>query len=165
MLRQGVEWAPEVFEAAETHGLVLLEEEGVWDTSLRPTPPNARRVLSMSRDAAAAFDVYDSAQLEGRVFRAAARAAPLPPDHPLSEGLCGQAKATVVIGLCEGAPLPGGDGFELLRLSASAAGAGRRPCARPEKEVIICHVRRTAPLTFSAVLLARRAVFLQLGRS
>ena len=28
----GVEWAPQVFKAAEKHGLVLLEEHGVWDT-------------------------------------------------------------------------------------------------------------------------------------
>ena len=34
----GVEWAPQVFEEAEAHGLVLLEKHGVWDTRKTPLP-------------------------------------------------------------------------------------------------------------------------------
>ena len=148
LLPQGVEWAPQVFRAAEAHGLVLLEEEGVWDTEKRGLPPpESTQVQPMSDDAVASFDVYDSAQLEARVFRATAAAAGLHAAHPLQGGFYGPLEAGVAIGLSEGAALPGGDGFELLRLVSKpqqqhgedGGRGGRRPCARAEKEVLICH--------------------------
>ena len=46
----GVEWAPQVFKDAEDHGLVLLEDYGVWDTNKNPIPKGATQVRPMSHE-------------------------------------------------------------------------------------------------------------------
>ncbi|GIT07835.1 MAG: hypothetical protein CM1200mP30_14650 [Pseudomonadota bacterium] len=53
----GVEWTPQVFEAAEEHGLVLLEDYGVWDTLKQPVPEGSRRVMPMSQDQAESYKI------------------------------------------------------------------------------------------------------------
>ena len=131
----GVEWAPQVFEAAEEHGLVLLEEHGVWDTRKAPIPEGVRRVSVMSDEAAASYDNYTSGQMEERISRSDTLHS-LTGD-PLQYGEYGSIQLHRLIG-SKDAAIPGGDGFELL-LSVAETGGGRQSYFRPEKEVLICH--------------------------
>ena len=131
----GVEWAPQVFEEAENHGLVLLEDHGVWDTRKFPIPDGAKRVLPMSHEEAATYDNYSSDEMEKRIYRSTSQK-PLK-DHPLQSGEYGTIQLHRLIG-AKDTVIPGGDGFELL-LSLAEPGGGFEDFSRPEKEVLICH--------------------------
>ena len=65
----GVEWTPQVFEAAEEHGLVLLEDYGVWDTLKQSVPEGSRQVRPISREEAESYDNYSPEEMEKRIFR------------------------------------------------------------------------------------------------
>ena len=130
----GVEWAPKVFEAAEEHGLVLLEEHGVWDTHKAPIPEDARRVKVMSQEEASGYDTYTEAEMEQRISRVANLAPQT--DAPLSSGSYGSIGHLRIIGLDESV-IPGGDGFEMNLMTADQGG-GVQMHSRKEKEVLIC---------------------------
>ena len=130
----GVEWAPQVFEAAEEHGLILLEEFGVWDTDKDPIPEGARRVEVMSPDEALNYDDYTEEEMEDRIYRAENQASQA--ESPLSSGSFGPIVHLRIIGL-EDKLIQGGDGFELNLLTADKGG-GIQSHSRKEKEVLIC---------------------------
>ncbi len=131
----GVEWAPQVFEAAEEHGLVLLEDFGVWDTLKQPVPEGSRRVRPMSREEAESYDNYSLEEMEKRICRKDS----LNPveDHPLKSQEFGSIEFHRLIGKRESI-IPGGDGFELL-LHKAVPGSGYNSFSRPEKEVLVSH--------------------------
>ena len=131
----GVEWAPQVFKAAEDHGLILLEDHGVWDINKNPIPKNARTVSPMSYEKAANFNNYSTEEMEQRIYRSGSRE-PLK-THPLKLGEFGSIQIHRLIG-SEETIIPGGDGFE-LSLFVSIPGGGYKTFSRPEKEVFICY--------------------------
>ena len=131
----GVEWAPQVFKEAEDHGLVLLEDLGVWDLNKNPMPKEAKKVEPMSYEKATNFDNYSIDQMEQRIYRSGSFQ-PLR-NHPLKYGALGNIDIHRIIGM-EEAKIPGGDGFELL-LSKANPGGGFKSFSRPEKEVLICY--------------------------
>lgn len=131
----GVEWAPQVFEAAEDHGLVLLEERGVWDTRKAPLPEDAVRVTPMSWEQARSYDNYTVEEMEARICRSE-RLFPVQGD-PLQEHEFGPIQLHRLIAPQQAA-IPGGEGFTLL-LSQASPGGGRGAYQRPEKEVLICN--------------------------
>ena len=130
----GVEWAPQVFEAAEKHGLVLLEEHGVWDTNKAPTPEGSRRVRVMSAEDAAFYDNFTEKEMEKRISRSENMVSF--EGNPMQSGEYGPIRLQRIIGL-QDSIIPGGDGFELTLLVAELGG-GIRSFSRPEKEVLIC---------------------------
>ncbi|KAA1302216.1 MAG: cupin domain-containing protein, partial [SAR202 cluster bacterium] len=129
----GVEWAPQVFEAAEEHGLVLLEDYGVWDTLKQPVPEGSRKVRPMSREEAESYNNYSTEEMEKRICRGNS----LNPveDHPLKSQEFGSIEFHRLIGTRE-SMIPGGDGFELL-LHKAVPGSGYNSFSRPEKEVLV----------------------------
>ena len=131
----GVEWAPQVFEVAEEHGLVLLEDYGVWDTLKQPVPEGSRKVMPMSPEEAAYYDNYSPEEMEKRICYGNS----LNPveDHPLKSQEFGSIKFHRLIGIRE-SMIPGGDGFELL-LHKADPGGGYNSFNRPEKEVLVSH--------------------------
>ena len=131
----GVEWAPQVFEDAEDHGLVLLEDYGVWDTNKCPIPKGATQVRSMSPEKAATYKNYSTDEMELRICRSGALK-PLK-NHPLKFGEYGSIQLHRLIGIKE-AVIPGGDEFE-LSLFVAKPGGGYKTFSRSEKEVLICY--------------------------
>ncbi|MDG2064485.1 MAG: cupin, partial [SAR324 cluster bacterium] len=131
----GVEWAPQVFEDAEDHGLVLLEDYGVWDTNKCPIPKGATQVRPMSPEKAATYKNYSTDEMELRICRSSALK-PLK-NHPLKFGEYGSIQLHRLIGIKE-AVIPGGDEFE-LSLFVAKPGGGYKTCSRSEKEVLICY--------------------------
>jgi len=131
----GVEWAPQVFEAAEEHGLVLLEEQGVWDTNQQPLPEGAKRVRTLTQEEAVRYDHYSPAEMARQICYAGQRRPAS--GHPLQTGDFGPIQLYAMIAP-HNAAIPGGDGFVLL-LHESEPGGGRHAHTRPEKEVLICH--------------------------
>ena len=131
----GVEWAPQVFKAAEEHGLVLLEDYGVWDTMKQLVPEGSRRIRPMSHDEAKSYDNYSPEEMEQRICREDS----LKPieDHPLKPREFGSIEFHRLIGTRE-SMIPGEDGFELL-LHKAAPGSGYNAFSRPEKEVLVSH--------------------------
>ena len=93
----GVEWAPQVFEAAEEHGLVLLEDYGVWDTLKQPVPEGSRKVMPMSPEEASHYDNYSPEEMEKRICYGKS----LNPveDHPLKSQEFGSIKFHRLIGI------------------------------------------------------------------
>ena len=131
----GVEWAPQVFEDAENHGLVLLEDYGVWDTNKCPIPKGATQVRPMSPEKAATYKNYSTDEMELRICRSGALK-PLK-NHPLKIGEFGSIQLHRLIGIKE-AVIPGGDEFE-LSLFVAKPGGGYKTFSRSEKEVLICY--------------------------
>jgi len=131
----GVEWAPQVFEDAEDHGLVLLEDYGVWDTNKCPIPKGATQVRPMSPEKAATYKNYSTDEMELRICRSGALK-PLK-NHPLKFGEYGSIQLHRLIGIKE-AVIPGGDEFE-LSLFVAKPGGGYKTFSRSEKEVLICY--------------------------
>ena len=131
----GVEWAPQVFEAAEAHGLVLLEEHGVWDTKQKPLPEGAKRVKTLTREEEAGYDNYSQAEMSRQICYAGQRHPAS--GHPLQAGDFGPIQLYAMIA-SQNAAIPGGDGFVLLLHEAKPSG-GYQAHTRPEKEVLICH--------------------------
>ncbi len=131
----GVEWAPKVFKAAEDHGLVLLEDYGVWDKNKKPIPKGAKSVSPMSNSKAANYDNYSIEEMEKRIYRSGSKN-PLT-IHPLKLGEFGSIQINRLIG-SEETKIQGGDGFELLIFEAEPGG-GYKSFKRPEKEVFICY--------------------------
>ena len=131
----GVEWAPQVFEDAEDHGLVLLEDYGVWDTNKCPIPKGATQVRPMSPEKAATYNNYSTDEMELRICRSGALK-PLK-NHPLKIGEFGSIQLHRLIGIKE-AVIPGGDEFE-LSLFVAKPGGGYKTFSRSEKEVLICY--------------------------
>ena len=131
----GVEWAPQVFEDAEDHGLVLLEDYGVWDTNKCPIPKGATQVRPMSPEKAATYKNYSTDEMELRICRSSALK-PLK-NHPLKFGEYGSIQLHRLIGIKE-AVIPGGDEFE-LSLFVAKPGGGYKTYSRSEKEVLICY--------------------------
>ena len=131
----GVEWAPQVFEAAEEHGLVLLEEYGVWDTFKQNVPEGSKRVMPMSLQEAESYDNYSPEEMEKRICRGDS----LNPveNHPLKSQEFGSMEFYRLIGKRE-SMVTGGDGFELL-LHKAVPGSGYNFYSRPEKEVLVSH--------------------------
>ena len=64
-----VTWAPYVFEAAQTHGLVLLENGRLIDTNREQVPPGAKVMRRTTADDVAKLARYDSAAIAGCVVR------------------------------------------------------------------------------------------------
>ena len=131
----GVEWAPQVFKAAEEHGLILLKDHGVWDINKNPIPKNARKVSPMSYEKALNFENYSTEEMEQRIYRSGS-GEPLK-THPLKLGEFGSIQLYRLIG-SEETIIPGGDGFE-LSLFVSKPRGGYKTFSRPEKEVFICY--------------------------
>ena len=131
----GVEWAPQVFEAAEAHGLVLLEEHGVWDTKQKPLPEGAKRVKTLTLEEEAGYDNYSQAEMARQICYAGQRHPAS--GHPLQAGDFGPIQLYAMIA-SQNAAIPGGDGFVLLLHEAKPSG-GYQAHTRPEKEVLICH--------------------------
>ena len=131
----GVEWAPQVFEAAEAHGLVLLEEHGVWDTKQKPLPEGAKRVKTLTSEEEAGYDNYSQAEMARQICYAGQRHPAS--GHPLQAGDFGPIQLYAMIA-SQNAAIPGGDGFVLLLHEAKPSG-GYQAHTRPEKEVLICH--------------------------
>jgi mannose-6-phosphate isomerase-like protein (cupin superfamily) len=131
----GVEWAPQVFEAAEAHGLVLLEEHGVWDTKQKPLPEGAKRVKTLTREEEAGYDNSSQAEMARQICYAGQRHPAS--GHPLQAGDFGPIQLYAMIA-SQNAAIPGGDGFVLLLHEAKPSG-GYQAHTRPEKEVLICH--------------------------
>ncbi len=131
----GVEWAPQVFEAAEAHGLVLLEEHGVWDTKQKPLPEGAKRVKTLTHEEEAGYDNYSQAEMARQICYAGQRHPAS--GHPLQAGDFGPIQLYAMIA-SQNAAIPGGDGFVLLLHEAKPSG-GYQAHTRPEKEVLICH--------------------------
>ena len=131
----GVEWAPQVFKDAENHGLVLLEDYGVWDTNKCPIPKGATQVRPMSPEKAATYKNYSTDEMELRICRSGALK-PLK-NHPLKFGEYGSIQLHRLIGIKE-AVIPGGDEFE-LSLFVAKPGGGYKTFSRSEKEVLICY--------------------------
>jgi len=131
----GVEWAPQVFEAAEAHGLVLLEEHGVWDTKQKPLPEGAKRVKTLTREEEAGYDNYSQAEMARQICYAGQRHPAS--GHPLQAGDFGPIQLYAMIA-SQNATIPGGDGFVLLLHEAKPSG-GYQAHTRPENEVLICH--------------------------
>ena len=131
----GVEWAPQVFEAAEAHGLVLLEEHGVWDTKQKPLPEGAKRVKTLTREEEAGYDNYSQAEMARQICYAGQRHPAS--GHPLQAGDFGPIQLYAMIA-SQNAAIPGGDGFVLLLHEAKPSG-GYQAHTRPENEVLICH--------------------------
>ena len=131
----GVEWAPQVFEDAEDHGLVLLEDYGVWDTNKCPIPKGATQVRPMSPEKAATYKNYSTDEMELRICRSGALK-PLK-NHPLKIGEYGSIQLHRLIGIKE-AVIPGGDEFK-LSLFVAKPGGGYKTFSRSEKEVLICY--------------------------
>ena len=131
----GVEWAPQVFEEAEEHGLVLLEDYGVWDTLKMPVPEGSKRVMPMSSEDAKTYDNYSPEEMEQRICRVNS----LNPfeDHPLKLREFGSIEFHRLIGARE-SMITGGDGFELL-MHKAVPGSGYNFFRRPEKEVLVSH--------------------------
>lgn len=66
-------WAPRVFDLAASHGLILLEDGSLIDTTLGQTVPAGKRPMPRTTEAqVAAHRVVDSGQLGRIVVRAAA---------------------------------------------------------------------------------------------
>ncbi len=131
----GVEWAPQVFKDAEDHGLVLLEDYGVWDTNKNPIPKGATQVRPMSYEKAATYNNYSSEEMELRICRSDSLK-PLK-NHPLKFGEYGSIQLHRLIGTKESV-IPGGDGFE-LSVFVAKKGGGFKTLSRSEKEVLICY--------------------------
>ena len=67
-------WAPYVFDMARDHGLVLLEDGSLIDTSAGQSVPDGARVMPRTTaDQVAALSIPDEAALEAVVWRAAGR--------------------------------------------------------------------------------------------
>jgi quercetin dioxygenase-like cupin family protein len=124
-----------VFEAAEAHGLVLLEEHGVWDTKQKPLPEGAKRVKTLTREEEAGYDNYSQAEMARQICYAGQRHPAS--GHPLQAGDFGPIQLYAMIA-SQNAAIPGGDGFVLLLHEAKPSG-GYQAHTRPEKEVLICH--------------------------
>jgi len=131
----GVEWAPQVFEEAEKHGLVLLEDHGVWDTKKFPIPKKAKRVRPMSHKKAATYNNFSVEEMERQIYRSHSQK-PLK-NYSLENGRYGSIKLYRLIGITE-SMIPGGDGFELL-LTVAKTGGGFKMFNRHEIEVLICY--------------------------
>ena len=83
-------WAPYVFDMARDHGLVLLENGSLIDTSVgQQVPPDARVMPRTTPAQVAAMAIPDATALEAIVWRAAAAGGPgicrvIGPDAPLA---------------------------------------------------------------------------------
>lgn len=132
-----VTWAPHVLEKAKGHGLVLLENGGLVDTTKGQTPPPGQRPMPLATpEELAAIRRFDDNDLRAIVVRAGDTRPT--PDGPLdTPGL----KEHPVIGIgspaepMPAAPLNWSHGFNLRRLllGPDAASAWH---ARKEEEVL-----------------------------
>lgn len=132
-----VTWAPDVLEKAKGHGLVLLENGGLVDTTKGQVPPPGQRPMPLATaEELAAIRRFDDDDLRAIVVRAAdTRPAP---DGPLNAP---GVEEHPVIGVGAPAePMPAGPlnwshGFNLRRLLLDA-GATSAWHAREEEEVL-----------------------------
>jgi quercetin dioxygenase-like cupin family protein len=140
-------WAPYVFDAAESYGLVLLENGMLVDTARgEPVPLGAARMPRTSPAEVAALDRYDSRALEARVARS--------PSAPVSANACERARGVFETALLgpesseEGFPageVANEHGFAVRRLNV-AQGARLPAHRRSEEEVFLMHRGRLTVL-------------------
>ena len=115
-------WAPDVFELAQQHGLVLLETGQLIDTVAGQTvPPDARPMPVTSPDQIAALNRVSADEAQGFVWRSEA---------------CPGTYATPIIG--ESGPLDWAHGFSLDRL-VIAAGEVLEPVPSATPAVMFVH--------------------------
>jgi mannose-6-phosphate isomerase-like protein (cupin superfamily) len=138
-----VTWAPYVFEAARTHGLVLLEDGSLVDTTRgesipagkKPMPPTTERdVAQMRRMSGSEIADCVVRYAELRPASSARQQAPGLRESPLIGG------ASSAEGLGAG-KMAWSHGFQLRHI-AVAPGATSRPHRRFEEEVILMHKGR-----------------------
>ena len=133
-----VTWAPQVFEMASRHGLVLLANGSLVDTTRQALPADARRMRPTTAADVARFDRYTSAELERCVVRAAALATTAA--HEIAAGV----REVPIIGAASPAEhLAAGalnwpHGFSVRALLLEP-GALTPRCSRAEEEVLLMH--------------------------
>lgn len=132
-----VTWAPHVLEKAKGHGLVLLENGGLVDTTKGQTPPPGQRPMPLATpEELAAIRRFNDDDLTAIVVRPADLQAA--PDAPLAtDGI--QEQSVIGIG-APSEPMPAGPlnwehGFNLRRLLLEPNTQGPRH-SRAEEEVL-----------------------------
>jgi mannose-6-phosphate isomerase-like protein (cupin superfamily) len=133
-----VTWAPYVFDAADRHGIVLLESGRLIDTTKEPMPAGAVRMRPTTAADVAHFDRYDSAA----IARCTVKASALAPAGGLS-GFTGFEECPIVGGAngaeqAAAGPIPWAHGFQLRALRI-APGARSPAHVRAEEEVLLVH--------------------------
>jgi hypothetical protein len=134
-----VTWAPYVFDAAQEHGLVLLESGRLIDTMREQVPAAAVRMRPTTMADVARFDRYDSAAAETLVKRAADL-------RPAGSGLSRNegVEECPIVGVANPAEgMPAGrmawaHGFQVRALRVSPSARVPRH-ARAEVEVLLGH--------------------------
>ena len=127
-----VTWAPYVFEQAALHGLVLLENGSLLDTTQSAVPAGAKLMPVTAAADIALLQRLKSADLENCVVRAGAA----PTANSWHEQpLIGAANAALNVAA---GPLDWPHGFVLRRIDCQA-GASSQSSARVEAEVILMH--------------------------
>lgn len=138
-----VTWAPYVFEAARTYGLVLLESGRLIDTTQGQRVPEGARIMAPTTQAdVERMTWYTSADLSGIVLRSA----DMVPAHTslLAAHAAGVLEENAIVGGpgdAEGVPagkMAWSHGFHLRRL-VLAPGTSLPAHARNEEEVLLMH--------------------------
>lgn len=136
-------WAPDVFDAAEKHGLILLENGRLIDTTLGQTAPlGTMRMPRTTKAQVAALDTYTSAALAQCVFRLGGAAAGSPSSVLAASGpglrefpVLGASNESEGL---EAGVIKGTHGFVLRQVTFSP-GASVPAHTRAEEEVLIVH--------------------------
>ena len=136
-----VTWAPYVFEAAQRHGLVLLESGRLIDTTRESVPAGATPMPPTTMEDVARFDTYGSDAIAGCTVKRAE----LAPGGGLSE-LPGFAECPIVGVANEAERMPAGrmgwsHGFQVRALRVQP-GAASPAHLRVEEEVLLMHEGR-----------------------
>lgn len=136
-----VTWAPYVFDAADRHGIVLLESGRLIDTTKEPMPVGAVRMRPTTAADLVKFDRYDSAA----IARCTVKASTLAPSGGLS-AFAGFEECPIVGGAnaaehVPAAPISWVHGFQVRALRI-APGARSPAHVREEEEVLLVHAGR-----------------------
>jgi mannose-6-phosphate isomerase-like protein (cupin superfamily) len=137
-----VTWAPYVFEAASKHGLVLLANGRLIDTTREPLPPDSERMPATSAADVARMRRVDS---DGIAAACTLKACELAPGGGLSS-VPGFAECPIVGVASPAEAMPAGrmgwpHGFQVRALRIEA-GARSPAHARVEEEVLLVHAGR-----------------------
>lgn len=133
-----VTWAPYVFQAAASHGLVLLETGRLIDTTREPVPSGAVPMRPTTLSELATFRHYNSAEIASCTVKASSfnPAGGLSVMHGFEESpIVGVASASEQM---PAAPLSWAHGFH-VRAVRIAADARSLPHVREEEEVLLVH--------------------------
>ncbi len=136
-------WAPDVFDAAEKHGLILLENGRLVDTTLGQAVPAGARAMSRTSAAqVAALGTYDNAALAGCVWKSGRRVSGSSPSVLSASG--SRVEEVSIIGAgnesegLETGAVTRAHGFVLWQLTLARDGAVP-PHTRAEEEVLLVH--------------------------